>query len=134
MARTYATAADYTTYTGQAPPANVDIQLRDATRLLESEAFSLCYYTADTTTGMPSDTAVAAAFSDAVCAQVQWWAEVGDSIGAIGVGWAEVKIGSAMLNRGSGQSAARTVAPKAWDALKSLDLPPDKFRIMVVGW
>jgi hypothetical protein len=135
MARAYATAAAYTTYTGQAPVANIDVQLADATRLLEAEVFRFCYFSADSVTGMPTDAAVLAAFSDAVCAQVQWWAEVGDSIGAIGVGWAEIKIGSAMLSKGTGQSAARTVAPKAWDALQSPDLTPDKFRSdLVVGW
>jgi hypothetical protein len=135
MARVYATATNYMTYTGQAPPANIDVQLANATRLLEAEVFRLCYYTADTVTGMPTDAAVLSAFSDAVCAQVEWWVEVGDSIGAIGVGWAEIKIGSAMLSKGTGQSAARTVAPKAWDALQSPDVTPDKFRSnLVVGW
>jgi hypothetical protein len=135
MARVYATAADYQTYTGQTPPADIARKLIDATRMLEAEVFRLCYYTVDDTTGLPTDTAVAQAFTDAVCAQVQWWVELGDQLGAIGVGWGEVRIGSVMLNRGDGQAAARMVAPQALDALRSPDLTPEKFRIgMVVGW
>lgn len=140
MTRVYAAAADYQGYTGQTPPTDIDVLLTRASRMLEAEIFRLSYYNADTTTGMPTDTRVLAAFRDAVCAQVQWWAEVGDSIGAAGVGWGQVRIGTVLMNRSvtavSGQdSAARMIAPQVVDAVQSADLTPDIFRLgMVVGW
>lgn len=133
MARVYATSAEYLTYTGaSAAPSNINQLLADASRQLEATAFRYCWYKADTVTGMPTNTLVLAAFRDAVSAQVQWWDELGDSIGAAGVGWGSVKIGSAQLSRSaaavSGQSSpAREIAPKAMDALQSMDLTPDIF-------
>lgn len=132
MARVYATSAEYLTYTGaSAAPSNINQLLADASRQLEATAFRYCWYKADTVTGMPTNALVLAAFRDAVAAQVQWWDELGDSIGAAGV-WGSVKLGSAQLSRSatsvSGQAApAREIAPKAMDALQSMDLTPDIF-------
>lgn len=141
MARIYATSTDYQTITGQTPPADIDVLLGRASAMLDAEMFRLCYYSADATTGMPTVAAVLDAFKQATCAQVQWWAEVGESLGIGGVGtYDEVRIGTLMM-RGAkvtgpgGSSAARMVAPAAIDALQSPDLHPDTFRIgMVVGW
>jgi hypothetical protein len=140
MARVYATADDYQTYAGQTPPADIGVKLADASRMLDAEVFRLCYYQADPDTGQPTVTAVAEAFRDATCAQAQWWIGLGDSLGADGAGWNEVRIGTVMMRRpdtaiSGADSAAREVAPKAWDALQSPDLHPDVFRLgMVVGW
>ena len=134
--RIYATSAEYEAYTGQTPPSDIDQQLKDASRMLVAEVIRLCWYEVDED-GYPSNATVREAFSDAVCAQVQWWDEIGDSIGAAGVGWGTVKLGSAQMSRSvtatsGAASAAREVAPKAWDALRSDDLTPDVFRLGVV--
>ncbi|MBP5883172.1 hypothetical protein QBA57_28590 [Streptomyces scabiei] len=136
MARIYATSAEYAAYTGQTPPSDIDQQLKNASRMLVAEVFRLCWYEVDED-GYPSNTLVAEAFSDAVCAQVEWWDEIGDSTGAAAVTWGTVKLGSAQLSRSvtatsGADSAAREVAPKAWDALRSDDLTPDIFRLGAV--
>jgi hypothetical protein len=129
VARIYATSDDYGTFTGQTPPADIDALLARATRLLEARVFRLCWYRVDEA-GLPSETVVSEAFRDSVCAQVQWWDEVGDSIGAAGAGWSSVSIGSASMSRSSGapageDSPARQIAPQVWDILRSPDLTPD---------
>lgn len=138
MTRVYATPADYQQSTGQAPPSGVGALLTSASRMLEANIFRFCYFVADSVTGLPTDPQVLAAFRDAVCAQVQWWGEVGDSIGIGGIGtYDEVRIGSMILRgprvKGPGAtSAARSVAPAAMDILQSMDLPPYKFQFGVV--
>lgn len=137
-ARIYATAADLATYTGTAAPDNADALLAKASRMLDSAVFRLCWYVADQTTGMPTDSLVIDACRDATCAQVGWWLALGDSSGALGAGYGSVSIGSVSLSR-SGRdgvvapdgtdSPARQVAPEVWDVLGSPDLTPDKFRI-----
>ena len=124
MARVYATAAALITYTGQAAPDNADQLLRQASQFLDANVFRLCWYHVGTD-GLPSDPTVAEAFSDAVCAQVQWWDELGDSIGAAGAGWGNVQIGSVTLGRSVTNvspeaSPARQIAPQVWDALDLL--------------
>lgn len=137
MARIYATPAEYETYTGTVPaPAGVTKMLADASRTLDSKVFRLCWYEADTVTGMPTNTVVLAAFSEAACAQAEWGDETGDTTGAAGVGYGNVKIGSVQLGRSvtavSGDdSPGRQIAPKVWDSLRSPDLTR---RIFALGW
>ena len=136
MARIYATSAEYETYTGQTPPADIDQQLAAASRMLEAQVFRLCWYEVDED-GYPSNAVVLAAFSDAVCAQAEWFDELGDSTGASGVGWGTVRLGSAQMSRSvtatsGASSAAREIAPKAMDALQGMDLTPDIFRLGAV--
>lgn len=136
MARIYATSAEYTAYTGQTPPADIGQLLADASRMLEAQVFRLCWYEVDGN-GYPSNAVVLAAFSDAVCAQAQWWDELGDSTGAAGVGWGTVSLGSAQLSRSvtatsGAASSAREIAPKAMDALLSMDLTPAIFQLGAV--
>ena len=137
MARVYATSEQYETYTGATPPDSIGQLLADASRMLEARVFRLCWYEVDDA-GMPSNEVVAQAFADAACAQAQWWDEVGDSIGAAGAGWSSVSLGSASMSRSGGNasgaaSAAREIAPRAWDALQGMDLTPDIFRLGEVG-
>ncbi|MEH0650666.1 hypothetical protein QA995_14795 [Streptomyces scabiei] len=137
MARIYATSADYQTYTGQTPPSDIDQQLADASRMLEAQVFRLCWYEVDAS-GYPSNATVRQAFEDAVCAQAEWFDELGDSTGASGVGWGTVKLGSAQLSRSvtatsGASSAAREIAPKVMDALQGMDLTPDIFRLGMVA-
>lgn len=133
MPRVYATAADYETYTGETPPADIDRLLQAASRMLDAQVLWLCRYDVDDT-GMPTSPAVAAAFARAVCAQVAWWGEVGDSTGAVGAGYGSVSIGSVSLGGSAStsdgaDSAARQVAPQVWDELRS----PDLFDTLVIG-
>ncbi|MER8158162.1 hypothetical protein [Streptomyces sp. NPDC094472] len=138
MARVYATAADFQGYTGQAPPADVDQLLARATAMLEAQVLRMCWYDVDSD-GMPTNPLVLEAIRNAVCAQVQWWGELGDSIGAAGVGWGSVGIGSVSLSRSGSASgpasAAREIAPQVADELQSPDLTPDIFRLgAVCSW
>ncbi|MEU6649511.1 hypothetical protein ABZ904_08690 [Streptomyces sp. NPDC046900] len=139
MARNYATSADYQTYTGQTPPANIEALLADASRMLEAAVFRLCWYEVDGD-GYPSNSAVRSAFMDAVCAQARWFDEVGDSTGAAVAGWTSVSLGGASLSRAGGDvtgnaSPAREIAPGVLDALAGIDLTPDIFRLgEVVFW
>jgi hypothetical protein len=136
--RTYAVPADYQTYTSQTPTADTPRQLSQAGTMLEASVFRYCYYDSDPVTGMPTDPNVAAAFRDAVCAQVEWWTAVGDQIGIGGIGtYDQVHIGTVRLMSSKSignitMSAARQVAPKAIDALQSLDVTPDIFRFGLV--
>lgn len=140
MARIYATSDDYTAFTGQDPaPSNVNALLAQASRFLDSSVFRLCWYDADPTTGMPRDASVVQAFTDATCAQAQWWDAIGDPIGTVGVGWSTVSIGSVTLSRGSkatpdtpADQAARQIAPAVYDVLQSPDLTPFVFRLGLV--
>ena len=137
MARIYATSAQYVTYTGQAAPSDIDARLAKASRFLDSQVFRLCWYEVVEATGLPSDALVIEAFRDAVCAQVQWGIDVGDTTGAAGVGWGTVEIGSVKLSRSvtavSGNDApGRQIAPAVWDALRSPDLTPDLFLLGAV--
>lgn len=136
MSRVYATSSDYQTYTGQTPSADTDRLLLRASEFLDSQVLRACWYVVDNA-GLPTDTVVAAAFRDATCAQVEWWGELGDSTGAAGAGWGSVEIGSVKLGRSvtsvsGNDSPARQLAPKAWDALRSPDLTPDRFVLGMV--
>lgn len=136
MARIYATAEDYQEFTGQTPPSDITVLLADATRMLEANVFRVCLYEVDED-GYPSNTTVRDAFRDAVCAQVRWFDDVGDSTGASAVGWGSVRLGSAQLSRSvtavsGASSAAREIAPAVWDVLQSPDLTPDIFTLGAV--
>ena len=137
MARIYATSTQYETYTGQPAPAGIAKMLADASRMLDSKVFRLCWYEADAVTGMPTNALVLAAFADAVCAQAEWGDQIGDTTGASGAGWGNVKIGSVQLGRSvtavsGGDSPGRQIADKVWDSLRSPDLTPDIFELGAV--
>jgi len=137
MARVYATAEQYEAYTGAAAPVDIDARLARAGRFLDANVFRLCVYTADATTGLPTDTVVAAAFADAVCAQAEWGVEVGDVTGAAGAGWGNVSIGSVQLGRSvtsvsGSDSPGRQVAPAVQDCLAIPELTRDRFQLRAV--
>ncbi|MEU5974394.1 hypothetical protein [Streptomyces sp. NPDC047315] len=137
MARVYATATDYQSYTGQTPPEDIASRLARASVFLDSRVFRLCWYDADPTTGLPTHPLVVAAFRDALCAQVEWGEEVGDTTGAAGVGWGNVEIGSVRLGRSltatsAEDSPGRQIAPAVWDHLRAPDLTPDVLLLGLV--
>ncbi|MFK0124885.1 hypothetical protein ACIQSP_16410 [Streptomyces nigra] len=124
--RVYATTTDLANYLRAAPPLDSDQLLEAASRMLDSRVLRWCRYDVDSD-GLPTDLTVAAAISRAVCAQVAWWGEIGDSTGAAGVGYGSVSIGSVNLGRSvttvSGDdSAARQIAPQVWDELQDAAL------------
>ncbi|MGW4602738.1 hypothetical protein ACWENS_05610 [Streptomyces sp. NPDC004532] len=143
MARVYATETDYKAYAAtETPPANIGALLAQASRFLDANLFRLCWFVADPDSGMPTDSIVSQAFTDATCAQAQWWDELGDSIGALGAGFGNVAIGSVQLGRsvtatGPENSPARQIAPQVIDVLTAPDLTPHRLRVGEVrtwGW
>ncbi|MGA5604001.1 hypothetical protein ACPCUF_23695 [Streptomyces griseoincarnatus] len=122
--RSYATTTDLANYLRAAPPVDAAHLLEGASRMLDALVLKHCRYDVDDD-GMPSDTEVAAAIGRAVCAQVAWWDDLGDSRGAAGAGWGSVGIGSVNLGGKSADasdgsdSAARQVAPQVWDELRA---------------
>jgi hypothetical protein len=136
--RVYATVSEYEAHTGVAPaPANTAARLVKASRMLERLVLRYCVYATNPDSGMPTHSLVIAAFREAVCAQVEWWAAVGEPNGSDAVGWGSVAIGSVSLGRSvtavSGEdSPARQLAPEVSDALQSPDLTPDIWRMGVV--
>jgi hypothetical protein len=136
MAHIYATAEQYEGYTCSAAPADIEYRLARASEFLGRHAFRYCGYDVDDV-GLPSHATVAAAFANAVSAQVQWGVEVGDVTGAFMAGYGSAEIGSAKLSRSvtsvsGADSPGRQVAPAVWDALQAPDLTPDIFRLGAV--
>lgn len=136
--RVYATAEQYEAYTYAAAPADIEGRLARASEFLDAQVFRYCWYTADATTGLPTDPVVAAAFARAVCAQAEWGVETGDLTGGGLAGWGNVKIGDVQLGRSvtsvsGADSPGRQVAPAVGDALRSPDLTPGRFVMGVVS-
>ncbi|MFF7851925.1 hypothetical protein ACFZDF_30700 [Streptomyces sp. NPDC007910] len=135
--RVYATTAMLADYLHEAPPLDADQLLAEASRFLDSHVLRRCRYDTDSG-GLPTDSVVASALGRAVCAQVRWWIEVGDHVGAAGAGWGSVSIGSASLSRSAdsvsgSDSAARQIAPQVIDELSSPDLH-GRLSAWVGGW
>jgi hypothetical protein len=99
--RVYANTAELANFLQAVPPANARKLLVQASRDIERATRTAVYDT--DTSGFPTDAAVLAAFRDATCAQVEWWAETGDSLGVNGQ-WGDVKIGSVTLGGGASTS------------------------------
>ncbi len=131
--RSYATTTDLANYLRAAPPVDAAHLLEGASRMLDTMVLAYCRYDVDDA-GLPADADVAEAIGRAVCAQVAWWGEVGDSTGAAGVGYGSVSIGSVNLGRSvtsvSGDdSAARQLAPQVLDELRA----PHLWNKLVLG-
>lgn len=114
--RQYATATELATYTGTAAPANADVLLQKASRLVDVLLRGVVYdIDAD---GLPTDTDVADALQTATCAQAALLATLPADDGAA---WDTVSIGSLSL---SSKRAASGVdidgVPVAADCLATL--------------
>ncbi|MFE0036836.1 hypothetical protein [Streptomyces sp. NPDC059015] len=127
--RTYATTTQLANYLGAAPPLDSARLLRQASVLLDTDFLLTAIYDVDTA-GLPTDSEVAQAFADAVCAQVEFWGEVGEETDISGPVQG-VSIGSVQLQFGAGdnRSGPDYYAPKLTRALASL--PSDKIRFGV---
>ncbi|MFI9339967.1 hypothetical protein ACIG0D_01625 [Streptomyces sp. NPDC052773] len=129
--RVYATTAQLADYLDpEDPPADAARLLRRASKLLDSDFLKAAVYDVDSA-GMPTDPEVAAAFAEAVCAQTEFWMEVGvenDISGPL----QGVSIGSVQLQYGAGdnRSGPSYYAPGLMRALESL--PATKFRL--IAW
>lgn len=128
--RTYATTTQLANYLGAAPPLNAARLLREASKILDSDFLRAAVYDVDDA-GLPTDAEVAAAFADAVCAQVQFWGEAGEETDISGP-LQGVVIGSVQLQYGAGdnRSGPSYYAPKLLRALQSL--PAEKFQL--IAW
>lgn len=125
----YATRAALSTWVGTSQTLPTDTE---QDRLLEraSQDIDLLLITAvyDVDSGgNPTDSDVAEALSDATCAQVEWWLEIGDEMGAASA-WDDVAIGSVRLGRGNGSggdgASTPPVAPRAAQRLQLAGLLP----------
>lgn len=128
MARpTYATAEDYQMWTGVTPPADIDARLARASRRLDRLLVTAVYETGDN--GAPSNSDVADAFRDAVCALTQALAKAAaNDDGHL----TSVSAGSVSMTR-DGPNRVLTgdeLPPDARDALSGLE--PEVFRMGVV--
>lgn len=134
MGRVYATAADYAAYSGQTPPPDIDRRLARASELLDAEVLMTAWYNTDSS-GLPTDATVAAAFAQAACAQVEFWAAVGEQVDTSGP-IQGVTLGSLSIQYGAGDNrvAASTIGPRVYRALSVL--PSTLFRVAVgsPGW
>ncbi|MGW6009711.1 hypothetical protein [Streptomyces sp. NPDC055210] len=124
--RSYATTTQLANALHQAPPLDAVALLERATRLLDSDFLKAAIYDVDDV-GMPTDAVVAAAFAEAVCAQVEFWGEVGVETDVAGP-LQGVAIGSVNLQFGAGdnRSSPDYYAPGIARALGNV--PADKLR------
>jgi len=124
--RSYATTTQLATYLRAAPPLDAVALLERATRLLDSDFLKAAVYDVDDD-GMPTDSVVAAGFAEAVCAQVEFWGEVGVETDVAGP-LQGVTIGSVNLQFGAGdnRSGPDYYAPGIARALSRI--PADKLR------
>jgi hypothetical protein len=94
----YATSADYTgQYPTAAVPANIDAQLRYASRLVRRDTQTAIYDVLNDG-ATPSDPNVAEAFTEATCAQVNSWVTAGIDPFASGLQKAGTAIASKSLD------------------------------------
>ncbi|MEU3098509.1 hypothetical protein ABZ690_28085 [Streptomyces sp. NPDC006967] len=124
--RSYATTTQLAVFLHAAPPLDAVKLLERATSLLDSDLLKAAVHDVDDD-GMPTDEVVAAAFAEAVCAQVEFWGEVGEETDISGP-LEGVTIGSVSLQFGAGdnRSSPDYYAPKMIRAIQNI--PADKLR------
>lgn len=93
---TYATAEDYTDYTGQAGPADINRRLTRASERVD-ELLSNAIYDTDAQ-GIALEPVLADAITRATCAQAAWTLAVGDEFGTASA-FKDVSMGSVRLSR-----------------------------------
>jgi hypothetical protein len=131
--RTYATTGELATYLGEAPALDAARLLLRASQLLDADFLIPAVYDVDDETGMPTDPVVLAGFRDAVCAQVEFWNEVGEETDISGP-LQGAQIGSVNLQFGAGdnRTSPSYYAPKLIRALSTI--PVDKIRFLALGY
>lgn len=134
--RVYATTTQLANILHEAPPLDAVQLLTDASQALDDALLTAVYDTDDD--GLPTHVDVIAAFAEAVCRIVEWWAETGDPVGADG-GWDSVSAGPVSLSRSSGSTASAPIAagslpPRAAAVLRRLDVCVFRLGVVVSGW
>jgi hypothetical protein len=124
-ARVYATSADYTQWSGQAAPSDIERLLARASEDIDDALIAAVYDTDGS--DMPTDPEVVDAMRDAVCAQVEYQQETGDTgTGAAGR-YDSVSLGPVSLSGrkdAAGGPQGLDLAPRADRALRRAGLLP----------
>ena len=97
MTVAYATSAEYSVFVDGDAPAGIDRLLVRATEIVDDHV--RVAYAVDTVTQLATDTDIAEALSDATCAQVEFWGEVGEEHDIAGMGGRQVSIGHLSMDR-----------------------------------
>lgn len=110
----HATESQVIDFLGHAAPSDIDRLLVRASSLIDFHTHTA--YTVDSDTGLATDNEVAAALADAVCAQIEFWVEVGEASNIDGLASTQQSVG--------GRSGYRTppLAPRAHEALANAGL------------
>jgi hypothetical protein len=110
----HATAEQLAAFLGTSAPPNSGRLLLRASSHIDYHTHSA--YTVDPDTGLATDDEVAAALADAVCAQIEFWVEVGEASNIDGLASTQQSVG--------GRSGYRTppLAPRAHEALANAGL------------
>ncbi|WP_229700680.1 hypothetical protein [Streptomyces camponoticapitis] len=129
--RVYATTTDLANALKEAPPLNAQKLLERASELLDSDFLLTAIYDVDDE-GMPTHPLVIKGFRDAVCAQVEFWEEVGEETDISGP-LQGAQIGSVNLQFGAGanRSGPAYYAPKLTRALQLI--PSEHIRFTVLA-
>lgn len=134
MGRVYATSADYQTYSGQTPPADIDRRLARASELIDSDVTKAAWYDTDDA-GLPTNATVVEAFANATCAQVEFWSQVGEQVDTSGP-IQGVSLGGLSIQYGAGDNriAPTKIGDRVYRAF--INLPATVFRVAVgsPGW
>ena len=91
MVVAYATSAEYSVFVDGDAPAGIDRLLVRATEIVDDHV--RVAYAVDTVTQLATDTDIAEALSDATCAVVEFWQEVGEEHDIDGLAGTEIKVG-----------------------------------------
>ncbi|MDF5756656.1 hypothetical protein [Spongiactinospora sp. TRM90649] len=122
MVLVYATASDYTAYTGQSAPSGVDQELARASERIDELLLGAVYPTDED--GRPVEDDVREALMRATCAQAAWQVTVGDPYG-VASAFKSVSIGSVKLDReASTSTGAQRYAQDALSILRTAGLLP----------
>ncbi|WEH40797.1 hypothetical protein [Streptomyces sp. AM 2-1-1] len=128
--RVYATTTDLAAYLGAAPPVEAGRLLERASELLDADFLLTAIYDVDCA-GRPTHPLVTAGFRDAVCAQVEFWGEVGEETDISGP-LQGAQIGSVNLQFGAGANRASPsyYAPKLVRALRTIPSEHIQFTVL----
>jgi hypothetical protein len=124
-ARIYATTEQLAAWTGRPAPADAERLLARASEDVDTALVAAVYDT--DALGMPTNPAIVKALADAVCAQVEYQQETGDTGTGAASQWDSVSLGPVSL---SGRKATTTgpngldLAPRADRALRRAGLLP----------
>ncbi|TMR99515.1 hypothetical protein [Nonomuraea basaltis] len=123
MVVVYATADDFSTFTGKPAPEGIAASLARASERVDELLIGAVYDT-DEVTEMPTDPKERDAVMRATCAQAAWMIATGDPYG-VAATFKDVSIGSVRLSRaGGGGSGPARHAPDAGRILHTAGLLP----------